>query len=211
VASVREALAAAAAAAAAAAPSAVARALADGLTAPGQAFGMSVTAVVATAVVATAVPRGEVALAAVALNAEIAGAAGLARATALDANMSHFNNYKELEAVPVAFVDASSTHRQAAADRHAQPRSRTDVLAILGDTSDPDLPVYRANHTMLTTLFHSDGGALEVWYRANPAAAQPVFRSTLGELFEFESSSLHHLGAGEAAVRQQREAPEPRF
>ena len=97
-------------------------------------------------------------MAAVALNAEIAGAAGLARATALDANMSHFNNYKELEAVPVAFVDTSST---------------------------------------------------EVWYRANPAAAQPVFRSTLGELFE--SSSLHPLGAGEAAVRQQREAPEPRF
>ena len=66
--------------------------------------------------------------------------------------------------------------------------------------------MYRANHTMLTTLFHSDGGALEVWYRANPAAAQPVFRSTLGELFE--SSSLH-LGAGEAAVRQQGEALEP--
>jgi hypothetical protein len=119
-----------------------------------------------------------------AFNVEVAGAANRAQLTELHNNMTHFNNYKYLE-VPVTFVDQSSQHRQQAADRHASPRTRADVLAVLSDSSDPVLPVYRPNHTMYTLLFHSDGGVVQIWHGVNPEGGKvnPTWESTVAEIF----------------------------
>lgn len=85
---------------------------------------------------------------------------------------------------------ASSVHRQEAANRHAPPRTRDDELRILGDTSDPVLPLYRANHTMFTTLFHSDDGRVEIWHGVNPSTAPSDLVFTLQDIFS-RSTRLH--------------------
>lgn len=96
-------------------------------------------------------------------------------------NHTHFNNYKFLDVE--ALVQESSVHRQAAADRHAAPRSKEDILQILGDTSDPQLPIYRHNHTMFAMVFHSGTGRFWVWHGSNPKDAEPDLTSSLSELF----------------------------
>lgn len=137
---------------------------------PGQALGMNTQVVAARA--------GSV----FAADVETAGAANVSRLTAIEANATHFNNYKHLS-VP-SFVQESSSHRQAAADLHAPPLSRADVLAILGDTSDTELPIYREGHTMFATVFHSEDGRFEVWHGSNPSLTEPAWVSTLAEVFQ---------------------------
>ena len=93
-----------------------------------------------------------------AANVEVAGYLDRAATTMVDSNGSHTNGYKHLSGVEFS-TSASSAHRQAAADCHAPPRTRADVLAIIGDEhTDPTLPVYRANHTMHSVLFDSSSG-----------------------------------------------------
>lgn len=113
---------------------------------------------------------------------ESAGAANQACTIEMGSNMTHFNAYKCLKVD--AKVSASSEHRQAAADRFAAPRSPADVVAILGDTSDKDYPIYRANHTMVATLFHSSSGRFWAWHGSNPATNEPDWTSTLEEVFQ---------------------------
>jgi len=113
---------------------------------------------------------------------ESAGAANASCLTPIEGNATHFNAYKHLD-VP-ASASASCAHRQAAADRHAPPKSRADVLAILGDTTDAELPVYRENNTMFAVLFHSEDGRFEVWHRNNPSMTEPDWVSTLSEVFQ---------------------------
>ena len=75
----------------------------------------------------------------------------------------------------------SSFDRQAAADAHKAPKSRADVLAILGDTSDPEYPIYNA-HTMFTVLFNSITGNVQLWTGRNPSEGEPDFESRLEDL-----------------------------
>lgn len=145
--------------------------VAQGYQHVGQAYGMN------TQVVANSPGH------AYAASIESAGAANEVHLHVAEDNMTHFNNYKYLSDVS-AYVQPSSTHRQAAADRHSAPSSKHDVLAILGDTSDAELPIYRAGHTMFATLFHSGTGRFWVWHGSNPKESEPAWTSTLSDVFE---------------------------
>lgn len=150
-----------------------AAAVARNLTRPGQAYGMNTNLV-------DSFSAGAV-HAAYAASVEVAGAANKAHIEVASQNMTHFNNYKYLD-VPYK-INNSSTHRQAAADRHSSPTSAEDIISILSDTSDPDLPIYRANHTMFTVLFHSQGGHFKVWHASKPNSAKPDWETSLDEVF----------------------------
>ena len=156
-----------------------AAAVAEGISKPGQAYGMSVQ-VVGPHVHGTTF----------AANVEVAGAVGRAAVAVLGCNLTHFNGYKHLPGVQFTESD-SSKHRQAAVDGYPVPRCKGDVVERIGDSSDAEFPVYRPQNTMISTLFDSSDGSFAVWYDMNPRdATTPSWLSTLKEVFAL--SNLPH-------------------
>jgi len=86
----------------------------------------------------------------------------------------HANEYLRMK-VPQDESDphlTSARHRRAAFQRTPAPKSVTDLVNFLGDTSDKELPVFRRNDatqefTLFTVAFDLEQGTVE-WYRANP-------------------------------------------
>lgn len=62
----------------------------------------------------------------------------------------HANSYKMLD-IPQRH-DNSSIHRMAVADTYQQPKSQNDMLFLLGDTTDPQWPIYRTGDSDVFTL-----------------------------------------------------------
>ncbi|GFR50973.1 hypothetical protein Agub_g13296, partial [Astrephomene gubernaculifera] len=70
-------------------------------------------------------------------------------------------------------IDNSSLHREARAAQYDMPTNAVQVLDLLGDTADPDFPIYRTGdygglvYTLCTALYDLVGGTLTV-YEGNP-------------------------------------------
>ncbi|KAI8488227.1 hypothetical protein Bbelb_340760 [Branchiostoma belcheri] len=85
---------------------------------------------------------------------------------------NHYNIYEHLS-VPEWPLSPSSHHRKARAVEMAAPRTKQDVLAVLGDTKDPEYPIFRSGtgkdkgYTLSTAVFDLQEGVLEV-YIGNP-------------------------------------------
>eukprot|EP01079_Euglenida_sp_SAG-EU17-18_P009312 gene9312-1677_t len=66
-------------------------------------------------------------------------------------NFSHFNMYKTMSPVPDQRNDTSTIHRQARVDQLPPSATGADIVSRLGDTTDPDWPIYRPI-TLITAL-----------------------------------------------------------
>ncbi|XP_066265992.1 beta-alanyl-dopamine/carcinine hydrolase-like [Branchiostoma lanceolatum] len=86
----------------------------------------------------------------------------------------HYNLYEHLS-VPEWPLSPSSHHRKARASELVAPRTKEDVLAVLGDTEDPEYPIYRSGtgrdkgYTLNTAVFDLQKGVMEV-HTGNPTA-----------------------------------------
>ncbi|KAI8507365.1 hypothetical protein Bbelb_147450 [Branchiostoma belcheri] len=93
-----------------------------------------------------------------------------------DGHFYHFNLYEHLS-VPEWPLSPSSHHRKARASEMPAPRTKQDVLVVLGDTKDPEYPIYRSGtgkdkgHTHHTVVFDLQEGVLEI-YIGNPTGAK---------------------------------------
>ncbi|XP_066265880.1 beta-alanyl-dopamine/carcinine hydrolase-like [Branchiostoma lanceolatum] len=83
----------------------------------------------------------------------------------------HYNMYDHLDTPQ--WRTPSSQHRKARADEMEAAKTVQDVLNFLGDTKDPDYPVYRTGTmkdlviTATTAVFDLEAGELEI-YTGNP-------------------------------------------
>ncbi|XP_078697940.1 beta-alanyl-dopamine/carcinine hydrolase-like [Branchiostoma floridae x Branchiostoma belcheri] len=83
----------------------------------------------------------------------------------------HYNMYDHLETPQ--WQTPSSQHRKARAAEMEAAKTVQDVRNFLGDTKDPDYPVYRHGtvkdevRTATTAIFHLEAGVLEI-YTGNP-------------------------------------------
>ncbi|WIA08761.1 hypothetical protein OEZ85_008184 [Tetradesmus obliquus] len=88
----------------------------------------------------------------------------------------HANMFKHL--VLRQRIDASSFHREARALQLQAPRDAAELLGMLGDTADPEYPIYRHGNstadaavvTLCTALFDLEAGTMRVW-TGNPGDA----------------------------------------
>ncbi|WIA28816.1 hypothetical protein OEZ86_011345 [Tetradesmus obliquus] len=88
----------------------------------------------------------------------------------------HANMFKHL--VLRQRIDASSFHREARALQLQAPRDAAELLGMLGDTADPEYPIYRHGNntadaavvTLCTALFDLEAGTMRVW-TGNPGRA----------------------------------------
>lgn len=91
----------------------------------------------------------------------------------------HVNKYTRLKNVS-AFESTSSDHRAAVFASLGAPRNADEVAKLLGDTSDPQWPIYRtatppdSGLTMATAIFDLHAGMVTVWSFTNPASTDPV-------------------------------------
>jgi len=73
-------------------------------------------------------------------------------------NYSHFNMYRHLNVSD--YTDESSVHRLERSNEFPRPENLTDVATMLGDTKDPEYPIYRDGQppddaaTVCTALFN---------------------------------------------------------
>jgi len=73
-------------------------------------------------------------------------------------NYSHFNMYRHLNVSDN--IDESSVHRLDRSWEISAPKNLTDIADILGDTEDPEYPIYRDGNppddasTVCTVLFN---------------------------------------------------------
>eukprot|EP00058_Branchiostoma_floridae_P005121 XP_002590609.1 hypothetical protein BRAFLDRAFT_83750 [Branchiostoma floridae] len=71
----------------------------------------------------------------------------------------HFNMYDKLNGTVPQYEDPSTEHRKARAAQMASPYDLKNIVDILGDTQDPDYPIYRTPNnkdgaeTVATALF----------------------------------------------------------
>jgi len=94
--------------------------------------------------------------------------------TAAKSPTFHANEYLRLK-VPQDEADphlTSARHRRAAFERTPAPKTVTDLVNFLGDTSDKEFPLFRRNDTtqeftLFTVAFDLVQGTVE-FYRANP-------------------------------------------
>jgi hypothetical protein len=104
-------------------------------------------------------------------------------------NLSHMNLYKRLPVVSRPFIYNTTTHRQAALDRHPAPTNIGDVQKILGDTTDPDYPIYRSI-TLVTYIIEKSSAAgdeatIRIWAHTNPAKSKPVYEWNTKHFFDY--------------------------
>jgi len=99
--------------------------------------------------------------------------------TVIPGNYSeHFNMYRRLK-VP-QYTDNSSVHREARANQMGPPTDMYDILQILGDTQDPQYPIFRdavppdCCSTVATVAFDLQNLTASV-YQANPKTSDPVY------------------------------------
>ena len=77
----------------------------------------------------------------------------------------HFLRYLHSD-VP-EYSDPSSIHRLSRVKQLPQPTNSSDILAMLGDTADPDYPIYRTatGPDGAATLATGKPSLLLVWYK----------------------------------------------
>merc|ERR1712173_72785 len=107
-------------------------------------------------------------------------------------NYTHFNMYKHLELQNITDkIDASSVHRAAITDALPPPRTRADVMSILSDTTDPELPVFK-NGTLATFILDGLTGQLDIWCNASAnSGAPPAYSWNLWRFFSGSAASIH--------------------
>ncbi|XP_002731371.2 beta-alanyl-dopamine/carcinine hydrolase-like [Saccoglossus kowalevskii] len=92
-----------------------------------------------------------------------------------DGHCYHFNMYKHFNISQ--FNDTSTQHRSARAAKLAVPADLTGIYNILGDTADPDYPIFRNGKkkdgaaTVSTAIFDLVNGTLSI-YLDNPKMSQ---------------------------------------
>jgi hypothetical protein len=91
-------------------------------------------------------------------------------------NLSHFNAYKHLDAPQNP--GPSSARRQTRADEMPATLEGEDIISALGDTLDPDYPIYRPI-TLATALLNGITGDLHIWAGTNPSLSEPLFQWNL--------------------------------
>lgn len=90
-----------------------------------------------------------------------------------DCHYFHFNSYKHL-AVDDSKKTTSSSRRHMKAQTYPPPRMLTDAMSILGDSTDPEYPIYRTprptdlGETVATVVFDIDNRKMTV-YMDNPS------------------------------------------
>lgn len=102
------------------------------------------------------------------------GLSNVLEVTAAVSPTFHANEYLRMK-VPQDEADphlTSARHRRTAFQQTPAPKSVTDLVNFLGDTSDKEFPVFRRNDTTqeftyFTVAFDLAQGTVE-WYRANP-------------------------------------------
>ena len=60
-----------------------------------------------------------------------------------DERVLNFHFLRYLHSDVPQYTDASSIHRLSRVKQLPQPTNSSDILALLGDTADPDYPIYR--------------------------------------------------------------------
>eukprot|EP01116_Phalansterium_solitarium_P005944 TRINITY_DN1826_c0_g1_i2.p1 TRINITY_DN1826_c0_g1~~TRINITY_DN1826_c0_g1_i2.p1 ORF type:complete len:389 (+),score=138.14 TRINITY_DN1826_c0_g1_i2:732-1898(+) len=97
-------------------------------------------------------------------------------------NYSHENMYRRIQTPQATSV--SSVHRLAVIDRLPAVQTFTDVASVLGDTSDPQYPIYRNAtapddcSTCSTVLFDLVNRTVKVFV-TNPRLGQPLYQFAL--------------------------------
>ncbi|XP_035686378.1 uncharacterized protein LOC118422742 [Branchiostoma floridae] len=87
----------------------------------------------------------------------------------------HFNMYDKLNGTVPQYEDPSTEHRKARAAQMASPYDLKNIVDILGDTQDPDYPIYRTPNnkdgaeTVATAIYDFSQGHFLV-YLDNPKA-----------------------------------------
>eukprot|EP00033_Pygsuia_biforma_P000221 GCRY01000279.1.p1 GENE.GCRY01000279.1~~GCRY01000279.1.p1 ORF type:complete len:378 (+),score=75.18 GCRY01000279.1:60-1193(+) len=90
---------------------------------------------------------------------------------------NHYNEYKHLN--QTFNPDASTEHRQARYNEFPPIKTAANILQFLGDTKDPEYPLYRNNTypddsvTLATALFDLNAKRISIW-RTNPKNTLPV-------------------------------------
>jgi hypothetical protein len=100
-------------------------------------------------------------------------------------NYSHENMFKsqKFRAQGLDPVDLSTAHRQDRLDSLPAPHSVADIVARLGDTHDPDFPIYRPT-TLTTVVLDGKKRELSVWEDSNPGSSLPVHTWDLTSFFQ---------------------------
>mmetsp|Transcript_15758 Transcript_15758/g.28026 ORF Transcript_15758/g.28026 Transcript_15758/m.28026 type:complete len:409 (+) Transcript_15758:448-1674(+) len=102
-----------------------------------------------------------------------------------EAYFFHFNQYRHNPMLRNETIDESSVARSNAANELLHQNkdlldSTDGILKVLGDTQDPELPIFRTGNkdnifTLATALFDANHGTLDVW-TANPRFSAPTYR-----------------------------------
>ncbi|XP_019644125.1 PREDICTED: uncharacterized protein LOC109485133 [Branchiostoma belcheri] len=85
----------------------------------------------------------------------------------------HFNMYDKLNGTVPQYEDPSTEHRKARAAQMGSPYDLRNIVDILGDTEDPDYPIYRSPNnkdgaeTVATAIYDFSQGHFTV-YLGNP-------------------------------------------
>jgi len=101
------------------------------------------------------------------------------------ANYSHFNMYLHSDKVQ-QHSDDSSIHRKNVVDSYPIPKSPNDILKILGDTSDPQWPIFRNSNppdccsTVASALFDLKNESMSLFY-GNPFTSSPIHVFSLND------------------------------
>ncbi|EFJ40199.1 hypothetical protein VOLCADRAFT_100039, partial [Volvox carteri f. nagariensis] len=101
-------------------------------------------------------------------------------------------------------LDNSSVHREARFAQFNMPLSAEDVLAILGDTTDAEFPIYRTGdygglvYTLCTVLYDLAGRRMMV-YRGNPR------NGMLGSVLNLDTLvPVEHYRSGEGLQKVEK-------
>jgi len=99
-------------------------------------------------------------------------------------SLFHANSYLRLDVEEIEAKVISSHHRMAAFQKHSPPENWVGIQQILGDTSDPEYPIYRtaqppdSSYTLLTVFFDVIQKKLDIFLQ-NPDPSKGDKRSRL--------------------------------